>query len=122
MRQSATVRDMHEMSIVQALLERVEAEAAARSARAVVRVEVALGALSGVEPELLHSAWELARTPTRCAAADLVLRSVAARWQCSRCGRPLATGERLRCPECGAPARLAAGDEILLERLELEVP
>ena len=113
---------MHEMSIVQALLERVEAEAAAHAARSVVRVELALGALSGVEPELLRTAWELARPQTRCAAADLVVRAVAAEWRCASCARPLAAGERLRCPDCGAPARLAAGDEILLERLELEVP
>mgnify|MGYP007027456606 CR=1 FL=1 len=29
--------------------------------------------------------------------------------------------ELLRCPACGAAARLASGDEIVLESLELEV-
>src|SRR5512143_2099783 len=122
MRRSRMETDVHEMSIVQALLERVEEQAAAHAARSVARVELALGALSGVEPELLRTAWELARTPTRCAAAELVVRAVPAAWACARCARPLVTGERLRCPDCGAPARLAAGDEIVLERLELEVP
>jgi Zn finger protein HypA/HybF involved in hydrogenase expression len=31
-------------------------------------------------------------------------------------------GGPLRCPACGAPARLVSGDDILLERLDLEVP
>lgn len=112
---------MHEMSIVQALLDRVEAEAEAHAASAVVVVRVAIGTQSGVEPDLVRSAFDLARAGTRCAEAELVIRSVEAVWACGACARPLAAGERLRCPRCGAPARLAAGDEILLERLELEV-
>jgi hypothetical protein len=28
----------------------------------------------------------------------------------------------LRCGDCGAAGRLSAGDEILLERIEMEVP
>jgi hypothetical protein len=32
-------------------------------------------------------------------------------------------GEVLTCPDCGLPAKLAAGaDEILLETVEMEVP
>jgi hydrogenase nickel incorporation protein HypA/HybF len=112
---------MHEMSIVQALLDRVEAEAGKHAACTVAVVRVAIGALSGVEPELVRSAYELARQGTRCADADLVIRSVEADWACPKCAQPVAAGERLRCPRCGGAARLAAGGEIVLERLELEV-
>jgi Zn finger protein HypA/HybF involved in hydrogenase expression len=28
----------------------------------------------------------------------------------------------LQCPRCGVPARLAQGDEIVLDRIEMEVP
>ena len=31
-------------------------------------------------------------------------------------------GQVLRCSACGSPARLAGGDEIMLDRIELEVP
>ena len=48
---------MHELAVCQALLERVEAMAAARGARAVKRVTVRVGPLSGVEPQLLASAF-----------------------------------------------------------------
>jgi hydrogenase nickel incorporation protein HypA/HybF len=112
---------MHEYSIVQALLDRVDAEARAHDADSVSRVRLAIGRLAGVESELLRSAFELARAGTRCAEAELEVREVEPRWSCRACGGEVAAGGVLRCPACGAPARLAAGDEIVLESLELEV-
>jgi hydrogenase nickel incorporation protein HypA/HybF len=47
---------------------------------------------------------------------------VKASWRCSGCGRSIPSGEVLRCPDCELPARLAEGQEILLDRIELEVP
>jgi len=112
---------MHEYSIVQALLERVDVEARARHAVAVARVRLAIGRLAGVESELLRSAFEIARTGTCCADAELEVRDVEPCWRCRDCGTELAAGDVLRCPACGAAARLASGDEIVLESLELEV-
>lgn len=112
---------MHEYSIVQALLQRVEAEARERHASSIARIRVALGELSGVDPELLSSAYGVFRERTLCHGADLEIRAVPARWVCPSCGRSLARGEALRCLPCQAPARLAAGDEIVLEQIEMEV-
>jgi hydrogenase nickel incorporation protein HypA/HybF len=47
---------MHEYSIVGSLMQRVEAEARQRGATSVGRIRIALGELSGVDPELLASA------------------------------------------------------------------
>ena len=113
---------MHEYSLMTALMERVEQEAAAHGALAVHRVRVRIGELSGVEPELLDSAFAIVRTGTLCERATLEIERVAARWECSGCRLPLDAGERLRCAACGAPAALAAGGEILLGQIELEVP
>jgi hydrogenase nickel incorporation protein HypA/HybF len=113
---------MHEYSLMAALMERVEQEAAAHRALAVHRVTVRIGELSGVEPDLLDSAFSIVRSGTICERAVLDIERVAARWECSNCRRQLDAGERLRCPGCGAPAALAAGDEILLGQVELEVP
>jgi hydrogenase nickel incorporation protein HypA/HybF len=113
---------MHEYSLVVALMERVEEEAAAHNALAVHRVRVRIGELSGVEPDLLESAFAIVRTGTICERAALDIERVAARWECSACRRPLEPGERLQCAACGAPAALAGGDEILLGQVELEVP
>lgn len=113
---------MHEYSVVQALLQGVEAHARARGASAVVRVRVALGELAGVDPALLRTAYAAFRERTICAGAELELRTVEARWECPRCGAPAAPGALLRCAPCATPVRLVQGDELLLERIELEVP
>jgi hydrogenase nickel incorporation protein HypA/HybF len=113
---------VHEYSIARALLATVAAQSRTRSARAVHRLHVRIGELSGVEPELLATAYLLCRARTICAGAELAIERVAARWSCSRCARDLERGGHLRCPACGGPARLLSGDEILLERIEMEVP
>jgi hydrogenase nickel incorporation protein HypA/HybF len=112
---------VHEYSIVRALLDRVEREAGERGATAVTQVRVAIGRQSGVEPELLRSAFELVRAGTICDGAELELCEIECRWACRACGNAVPAENVLRCPRCGAPARLVAGDEIMLERLELEV-
>ena len=113
---------MHEYSIVQALLERVDAEARARGATAVHRLSVRIGELSGVEGELLATAYDTFRQRTICEGAALDLRIVPARWACPECGDAIARGAVLTCPSCAMPARLVQGDEILLDRIEMEVP
>jgi len=113
---------MHEYSIVQALVERVAAEARARRATAVHRLSIRIGELSGVEPELLTTAYETFRERTVCEGAELDLQLVAARWECPACGRAIGRGDLLTCPTCSLPARLAEGDEIMLDHIEMEVP
>ena len=112
---------MHEYSIVQALLERVDAEARARKATAVHRLSVRIGELSGVEMDLLATAYETFRERTICNRAELSLQLVPARWECPRCRDPIARGSVLSCPSCAVPARLVEGDEIMLDRIEMEV-
>ena len=112
---------MHEYSIVCALLDRIEAEARSRGASSVDSVRVAIGLQAGLDPQLLRSAFELARAGTPCAEATLELREIAPDWRCRACGGELPIDGPRRCPACGSPGRLVAGDEIVLERLELEV-
>jgi hydrogenase nickel incorporation protein HypA/HybF len=113
---------MHEYSIVQDLLDRVGAEAVARGAVTVRRLQVSIGELAGVDPQLLVTAFSLFREHPLCRDTELDIRPVAARWDCPRCRRAIARGAVLRCAHCGTPAELAAGGEILLERIEMEVP
>jgi len=111
---------VHEYSLVAALVERVEAEAGARGE--VRRVHVRIGELAGVEIELFRTAYETFRAGSLLAGAELVVLPVEARWDCSRCGSAIARGARLACPACGSAARLVAGDEMILDRIEMEVP
>jgi hydrogenase nickel incorporation protein HypA/HybF len=113
---------MHEWSIVEALLARVDEEARTRGATHVHRLRVRLGALSGVEPGLLLSAYEVFRAGTMCAHAPLDLVAGSARWRCARCDVAVPPDGALVCPCCRDGTELAASDEIVLERIEMEVP
>lgn len=112
---------MHEYSLVAALIDKVEHEAAERRAR-VRKVHVAIGELAGVELDLLRTAYETFSERTVCDGAELEIHAVPAEWRCPGCQTEIARGALLRCPGCGRPARLVKGDEIVLERLEMEVP
>ena len=113
---------MHEYSIARALLDTVEKEARARGAKRVRRLRVKIGELSGVEADLLAAAYEVCRDGSICAGADLEIRTVETRWECPQCRRALPEGGILTCAACGTAARLAQGDEILLQTIEMEVP
>jgi hydrogenase nickel incorporation protein HypA/HybF len=113
---------MHEYSLVQTLLRRVEEEARGRGAVAVHRLAVRVGELSGVDPELFRTAYETFREGTICARAPLALTRVPASWSCPSCGAVIPRGAPLRCEACHAPARLDdGGDALMLDRIEMEV-
>ena len=113
---------MHEYSLVQAMMRRVEEEARARNATGVHRLHVRIGHFSGVEADLFAAAYEVLRPGTLCANAELAIAREAGEWCCGACGTTVPAGAELVCPECGWPARLVRGDDLLLERIELEVP
>ena len=82
---------MHEYSIVQALYDKVAAQAAERRATRVHEVRVRIGDLSGVDVGLLDTAWRTFRVNTICDAAPMEVRRV-------------------------------PGDDLILERIVMEVP
>jgi hydrogenase nickel incorporation protein HypA/HybF len=110
---------MHEYSIVSALVDRIQREVDARPGAIVRRLHVRIGELAGVEIPLLRTAFETFRERTVCGAAELAIAAVPAVWRCAHCDRELPPGAVLRC--CDLPARLAGGDEIFLDRIEMEV-
>ena len=112
---------MHEYALIQALLDRVAREAAAHEAAAVRRLTVRIGPLAGVDRDLFAEAYRHCRPGTRCADAELVLTTEDVNWRCRVCDAPIAAGDALVCPGCGFPARLAGGDALVLERIEMEV-
>jgi hydrogenase nickel incorporation protein HypA/HybF len=114
---------MHEFSLIQSLLSRVGDEARSRGAVRVHALSIRVGELSGVEPDLLTSAFEIARQDTPCAGAELRLTRVPAVWSCPRCGKVFAPGDVLRCAACAVPAQLSDGaDALMLDSIEMEVP
>jgi hydrogenase nickel incorporation protein HypA/HybF len=110
---------MHEYSIVQSLVDAVETAVKSKTTP-VHRIEVRLGDLSGVDPGLLATAFEVFRAGTCCEGATMTIDRVPVVWECPRCAREIASGAVLRCLSCNEPAQLASGDEIILQRIELE--
>jgi hydrogenase nickel incorporation protein HypA/HybF len=114
---------MHEYSLVEALVARVEEEARKRSAIRIARLSVRVGELAGVDAELFQTAYDTFRAGTICAEASLTLTRVPASWSCPSCRQPIPHGAVLRCAACEVPARLDDGsDALLLDGIEMEVP
>lgn len=112
---------MHELAICQALVGELQAIAAREGARAISDVFVSIGPLSGVEPALLSSAFGIAAAGSVAADAGLHLTTTAARVACAVCdAESEVPANRLLCGHCGSwRTQLVAGDELLLERVEL---
>ena len=113
---------MHELSICMSLLEQVQAIAAERGADRVTRVEVKVGPLSGVESELLRSAWPMASAGTIAVDAEFVIEESDITVRCDSCGVDTAAkANRLVCGNCGDfRTTVISGDEMILQRIELE--
>jgi hydrogenase nickel incorporation protein HypA/HybF len=73
------------------MFDQIDEVVRAKRARAVRRVQVRIGPLAGVDPELFRTAYDVYRARTFCADAPLEIVA-------------------------------AAGEELLLDQLELEVP
>jgi len=80
-----------------------------------------IGELAGVDSELFRTAFDGCRAERGYAAAALIIVAESAIWRCATCGAAVAAGGPLRCSACDGEARLAAGGELILDRLELEV-
>jgi hydrogenase nickel incorporation protein HypA/HybF len=114
---------MHELSIAQALVEQVEAAAKKEHALHVVRVVIAVGALSGVDAESLRALFPLVAEGTVADGAELVVEPVAARVKCRACGHEAQTDEAffIGCAACGSrDVEVSAGRELNIRTVELE--
>ena len=113
---------MHEYSIVSALIAQCEQHALENKAYSIARVVIKIGVMSGVEPELLKTAFETFKLDGICKNAELEMLIQPLVIHCSDCDARTQLEERnLICPECKSfNTRLTEGEEMLLMQLELE--
>ncbi|MER6983526.1 hydrogenase maturation nickel metallochaperone HypA [Streptomyces carpinensis] len=112
---------MHELSIATAIVERAEEWARADGTDAVSSVTVRVGELSGVVPDALDFAFEVAREGTALAGARLVVEQVTARAYCDPCAAEFAVGMPpfFWCPRCDRPSQeLRSGRELEITGIE----
>ena len=113
---------MHELSIVQSLVALCEKNAAANGAKEVVRLEVRIGRLSGVEPHYLESAFEVYKTGTICENAELVINLQGIVVECLDCGFGGELSENdFTCQKCKSQnLKVTDGEDMYLMRLEMK--
>jgi len=113
---------MHELSLVEGIVDLIAEEARARAFSRVRVIHVSVGALGGAEPEALRFCFDAVARGTIADGARLEIRTVPALGWCSECSRQTPLAERFsECPACGrAPLRILAGDELRLSELEVE--
>lgn len=93
-------------------------------ASAVTRIIVEVGALSGVDPPLLASAFNVMRANSYAAGAELAIETLPVTVSCLICGTESQTRpNRLVCARCGGyRTRVLSGDELRLRTVELRMP
>lgn len=113
---------MHEYSIVQSLLDSCEENARANKAKKVTKVVVKIGVMSGVEPDLLKTAFDTFKEKTVCEDAEFVLNMQKVVVKCNDCEEE-STLEKLEytCPACeGTDLQVIDGEHMYLMQLELD--
>ncbi|NEW59997.1 hydrogenase maturation nickel metallochaperone HypA [Sulfurovum sp. bin170] len=113
---------MHEYSIVQSLIESCEEHVKTNSATRVTKVVIKIGVVSGVEPYLLESAFELFKEETVCDGCAFVMNIQKVKIECNSCNSQseLEKNEYC-CPNCnGVDIEVLDGEEMFLMQLELE--
>ena len=113
---------MHELAICRGIISQVSAIAAEHNAQQVDRIYLKIGPLSGVEPDLLRSAFPIASARSVASRATLVIHSLPVRVRCKSCNSESEVSiNKMLCSQCGDwQTELISGDELLLERVELE--
>ena len=110
---------MHELALADAVVTIARDHAHGRRVSA---VDVRIGRLRQVVPDALEFAFELVAAGTEVEGADLRVEHVPARVRCARCTVESEAPEfPLACAECrSVDVEVVAGDELLVESLELE--
>ena len=112
---------MHEVGIMQSVLDLAEREARAVGAAGISEVRMRVGRLTGLVPESLDFAFSVLREGTLAGEAQLCVEYVSGSFWCAECGREFdAEGFFCECPGCGTPSfERRRGME--MELLSLEV-
>jgi len=113
---------MHEMTIVEALIEAVQREQQAHPEARVCAVRVQIGSLRQVVPEMLEFCYEAATRGTALEGTRLELDCVVAEARCDMCSLIFPVEDNwFECPHCHAAAgTLLHGYELVLMSIELD--
>lgn len=111
---------MHEVSVIQSLLEQVERCGQEHCLARVTKVVVRIGDRVGICKDSLRFAFEAVSPGTIAEGAEFVIESVPGKVRCASCGFEAAAGQGhvYECSRCGGSVRIIAGQELDLQTIE----
>jgi hydrogenase nickel insertion protein HypA len=115
---------MHEISLVQGLLQQLEELAAENQAGKIISLTMEIGPLSGVVVDSFRFGFEILSAESELVkGARLIIDTPPARYLCTRCGHVVETAEGRPdgCPTCGDLLLIPeGGDDLILRQVEME--
>jgi hydrogenase nickel incorporation protein HypA/HybF len=114
---------MHELSIVDALIEQVGREVQRSGQRGkVLGIEVSIGRLSGVNADSVRFAFELLAPGTMVEGSEIVIHKIKAVCRCQTCNTRVEIDDLVfKCPKCASDAvTIEGGRDLLLQSIEVE--
>jgi hydrogenase nickel incorporation protein HypA/HybF len=114
---------MHELSIVDALIEQVGREVHRSGQSGKVRgIELSIGRLSGVNCDSVRFAFELLAPGTLVEGADIVINEVKAACSCQTCNARVEIDDLVfKCPNCASDAiTIEGGRDLMLQSIDVE--
>ena len=113
---------MHEYSIVQSLLDSCEEHVKANESTKVTKVIVKIGVLSGVEPDLLQTAFDTFKEKTVCEKAEFIINHQKIVIECLSCNEnSILEKHEFCCPKCESnQVKVIDGEDMYLMSLEME--
>jgi hydrogenase nickel incorporation protein HypA/HybF len=116
-----TASPMHELSIVESIIDIAEAGARDQNSGSIQVIKIRLGEFTTIVREALEFAFEIARQGTLAQHAVLEIEVVPMTLECVVCNA-VTRPERtlcLICTQCGFPLKVASGEELQVEYIEL---
>jgi hydrogenase nickel incorporation protein HypA/HybF len=114
---------MHEISLVQAMLQQLADLAAANKATRVTKITMKIGQQSGVVADSFRFGFEvLSGNDDLVRGAELMIISTPATFRCTQCDYAVTDLTRPDCcPKCGETFLIPeGGDELILQQVEME--
>lgn len=115
---------MHEMSLMQGVIDTVEQAATQAGALRVTQVSLSVGEMTEAVGELLEFAFDALVEDTVIEGAELKISFIKPRSRCRDCGLEFEHDRyTLSCPACESiHTELVAGRELFIDSIEVDIP
>lgn len=113
---------MHEISVMQNILNKVKEIALENKADKVKKIAIQIGQMTCIDAENLLFVFEVMKKGSIAEEAEMVVSKLPVKAKCQDCGNEFAVENLIfLCDNCGSKkAKIIQGEEIILEKMEIE--